>query len=112
MAVVHHPRNHPGYVMCICSHGLSEHAVEDFVRRPSRPFLVIDDLLEEIGATHQTREALNKRTLQDLLALVEDSSRPDFLAELKKFGVGMVMQRQLILNAILKAKKEGRMREA
>ena len=34
MMVVHHPRNHPGYVTCVCGHGVGQHSTDDVVESP------------------------------------------------------------------------------
>lgn len=34
MTVVHHPRNHPGYVTCTCGHTIAEHATSEGVETP------------------------------------------------------------------------------
>ena len=34
MTVVHHPRNHPGYVTCTCGHTVGQHATDETVPAP------------------------------------------------------------------------------
>lgn len=34
MTVVHHPRNHPGYVTCSCGHAVGQHAAEGTIEAP------------------------------------------------------------------------------
>ena len=35
MTVVHHPRNHPGYVTCSCGHGIADHSANDILQTPA-----------------------------------------------------------------------------
>lgn len=112
MTVVHHPRNHPGYVTCTCAHQVHQHATDPLVVRSSETLLSVGALLDEVSASSHTREALTDATLAGLVEEAEASGRPAFLAALKLRGVEKLSERQSILNAIVKARRAGRIATA
>jgi hypothetical protein len=112
MTVVHHPRNHPGYVTCTCTHRVHQHATDPLAVRSSEPLLSVGALLDEMSASSQTREALAGATLIDLVQEAEASGRLAFLVALKGRGVKKLSERQRILNALAKASRSGRIATA
>jgi hypothetical protein len=112
MTVVHHPRNHPGYVTCTCTHQVHQHATNPLEVRSAGPLQSVGALLDEMRASSQTREALNGTTLLELVEEAEASDRPAFLAALGLRGVEKLSECQSILNALAKARRAGRIATA
>lgn len=112
MTVVHHPRNHPGYVTCTCTHPVHQHATDPLAVPSAEPLLSVGALLDEMSASSQTRQALNGTTLAGLLGEADATGRPAFLAALKLRGIEQLSERQSILNALVKARRHGRIETA
>eukprot|EP00965_Chrysotila_dentata_P062743 2079014-Pleurochrysis_carterae.AAC.1 len=95
LAVVHHPRNHPGYLLCICGHSAVSHSATpertlDFGRLKD-----FRQILAESGLLH-LEGLLTPLLEKPLNALAEEArdQRTHLLATFKLLGVEKLKDRQ------------------
>lgn len=110
--VVHHPRNHPGYVLCTCGHDVRSHNTDAAGpgAHGGAPLASLRNLLEELRFEHL--ESVLSDSLLGLAEEAEALGRPGFMNMLKARGVESLRERQSLANAVLKARREGRIPEA